>query len=460
MATDSKNSITRASSSTAFWNSCFKAAVKSGVQEKTARWYVNWIKHFSQFLNNTALNKCSETDVKNYLADLSLKSNIEPWQTEQARSALFFLYSACLKTTWASAINKFSIEEHVNNLKAASSDKGNKKNIPVFKDGSPPLEIHTIHQGLFDKLRTEIRVRHYSIRTEHVYEQWVRRFLHFHKGKPVETFSARDIKSYLDYLATKREVAAGTQNQALNALVFLFKHALERELGDIGDFTRSKRPKRLPVVLTRDEINHLLNSLSGVFALMAGLLYGSGLRLMECVRLRIKDIDFAQSQIIIRDGKGKKDRVTMLPEKYQAPLKEHLKQVKELYEKDLTEGLGEAYIWPALSRKYPSAGREWIWQYVFPSDNLSVDPRSRKVRRHHKHESGLQKSVKEAARNIDLTKKVNCHALRHSFATHLIESGYDIRTVQELLGHADVSTTMIYTHVLNKPGLAVRSPVD
>ncbi len=345
-------------------------------------------------------------------------------------------------------------------MKDASTAKSRKINMPAFKDASSPSKIHITHQGLFDKLRTEIRVRHYSIRTERVYEQWVRRFLLFHKGISIELLSAIKVKAYLDYLATNREVAGGTQNQALNALVFMFKYVLEQELGDTGDFTRSKRPKRLPVVLTRDETTQLLNTMTGVFELMAGLLYGSGLRLMECIRLRIKDIDFAQNQIVVRDGKGKRDRITMLPEKYHALLKEHLIQVRALYEKDLAEGLGEAYIWPALSRKYPSAGREWIWQYVFPSDNLSVDPRSRMIRRHHRHESGLQRAVKVAAREIDLTKKVNCHALRHSFATHLIEAGYDIRTVQELLGHADVSTTMIYTHVLNKPGLAVKSPAD
>ncbi len=232
------------------------------------------------------------------------------------------------------------------------------------------------------------------------------------------------------------------------------------KVGSIGEFTRSRKPRRLPVVLTREEATLLLKSMKGTYALMAGVLYGSGLRLMECVRLRVKDVDFGHSQIIVRDGKGRKDRITMLPERYHLPLKEHLERVKKLHLKDLAKGLGEVYIWPSLARKYPKAAQEWIWQYVFPSSRLSVDPRGQKIRRHHAHENGLQRSVKDAVKRTGIAKRVDCRALRHSFATHLLEAGYDIRTVQELLGHADVSTTMIYTHVLNKPGLAVKSPVD
>jgi integron integrase len=258
----------------------------------------------------------------------------------------------------------------------------------------------------------------------------------------------------------ERKVAASTQNQALNALVFLYEHVMGEPLGTVGEFTRAKRPKRLPVVLTREEVNRLLGALTGTYRLMAGLLYGSGLRLMECVRLRVKDVDFAHNQIVVRDGKGQKDRVTMLPQRFQQPLREHLTRVKEQHDKDLAQGFGAAYLWPALERKYPNAAQEWIWQYVFPSGRLSVDPRSGKVRRHHLHENALQRAVKETAVKVGLTKQMSCHVLRHSFATHLLEGGYDIRTVQELLGHADVSTTMICTHVLNTPGLAVKSPAD
>ncbi len=287
-----------------------------------------------------------------------------------------------------------------------------------------------------------------------------RGYPHFHKMKPVESLSASDIKAYLDYLAVQRKVSASTQNQALNALVFLYEYVLKREIGIIGDFTRAKRPVRLPVVLAREEVDKLLNALSGTYALMAGLLYGSGLRLMECVRLRVKDVDFAQNQIMVRDGKGQKDRITILPKRFHQPLKEQLSFVKKLHEEDLAKGFGEVYLWPSLERKYKNAPRELIWQYVFPGNNLSVDPRSGKVRRHHINENALQKVIKKTIVELNINKKVSCHTLRHSFATHLLEGGYDIRTVQELLGHSDVSTTMIYTHVLNTPGLAVRSPAD
>ena len=235
---------------------------------------------------------------------------------------------------------------------------------------------------------------------------------------------------------------------------------MNRPFGNVGLFKQARRTRRLPVVLTKNEVSRLFEHLHGSHWLMAGLLYGSGLRLMECIRLRVKDIDFERGEITVRDGKGAKDRITMLAEKYSQPLSQHLVRVKKLYEKDRVAGTAGVYIWPSLARKYPSAGKEWGWQYVFPSARLSIDPRSGAIRRHHVHESGLQRAVKKAALKASIAKQVNCHCLRHSFATHLLEAGYDIRTVQELLGHADVSTTMIYTHVLNRPGLAVRSPAD
>ncbi|MGQ0602685.1 MAG: integron integrase, partial [Anaerolineales bacterium] len=254
--------------------------------------------------------------------------------------------------------------------------------------------------------------------------------------------------------------AASTQNQALNALVFLYRQVLHQDLDGRIEPVRAKRPERLPVVLTRDETHRLLDQLSGDYHLSAQLLYGSGLRLLECLRLRIKDIDFEQRAIVVRDGKGMKDRVTMLPDSLVAPLRTHLLRVKQLHAEDLTRGGGAVYLPFALERKYPNANREWAWQFVFPADRPSSDPRSGAVRRHHLHETSLQKAVREAAQRAGFAKPVTCHTLRHSFATHLLEAGYDIRTVQELLGHKDVKTTMIYTHVLNRGGLAVRSPLD
>ncbi len=332
--------------------------------------------------------------------------------------------------------------------------------VVVFKDAVPSKEIKSKYNDILEKLRTEVRYLHYSYRTEKTYVHWAVRFLHFNKMKPIKNFATSDVKVYLDYLAEERKVSSSSQNQALNAIVFLYKQVLKKEVGEIGDFARAKRPKHIPVVLTREEVNRLLNALSGINKLMPGLLYGSGLRLMECVSLRVKDIDFEQNQIIVRNGKGQKDRVTTLPKRFHEPLKEQLAYANKLHEDDIAKGKEGVSLWPSLERKYPNAPREWIWQYVFPSKNLSVDPRSNKVRRHHIHESVLQKAIKRAAQKAGLNKKVSSHTLRHSFATHLLQSGYDIRTVQDLLGHSDVSTTMIYTHVLNRPGIAVISPVD
>jgi integron integrase len=275
---------------------------------------------------------------------------------------------------------------------------------------------------------------------------------------------AEDIKrvkdSWQEYRAAVLRQGVTQAKAEWNALVFLDEHVIEEPIATIGDFTRAQRPKRLPVVLTGAEVSRLLEALTGTYRLMAGLLYGSGLQLMECVRLRVKDVAFAHNQIMVRDGKGQKDRVTILPQRFQLSLRAHMQRVKKQYENDLAQGLGAVYLWPALERKYPSAAREWIWQYVFPSGRLSVDPRSGRVRRHHIHENGLQRAVTQAAFTAGLPNPVSCHVLRHSFATHLLEGGDDIRTVQELLGHADVSTTMISTHVLNTPGLAVKSPAD
>jgi integron integrase len=271
---------------------------------------------------------------------------------------------------------------------------------------------------------------------------------------------AAAVREFLEHLALEREVAASTQNQARNALQFLYREVLAAPLGPLGEVAPAQRPARLPVVLTRDEVRLVLEALPPTHRLMASLLYGSGLRLMECLRLRVKDVDFGLRQIVVRDGKGAKDRVTPLPGSAAEPLTRHLARVRELHCRDLAAGLGAVYLPEALAAKYVSAPREWAWQWVFPSRSLAPDPRSGVVRRHHVHENSLQKAVKEAAQRAGVTKPVKCHAFRHSFATHLLEDGYDIRTVQELRGHKDVSTTMIYTPVLTRGGHAVRSPLD
>ncbi|MCP4262617.1 MAG: integron integrase [Planctomycetes bacterium] len=313
---------------------------------------------------------------------------------------------------------------------------------------------------LLDQVRDVIRKKHYSIRTEQAYVDWAKRYILFHKKHHPKDMGEKEIAQFISHLATDRRVASSTQNQALNAIVFLYKRVLNIELGDFGHMERAKKPEKLPTVMARKEVNKVLSSMSGINQLMAKLLYGCGLRLMECVRLRVKDIDFEQNHIIVRDGKGMKDRSTMLPEQLKPLLQEHLESVRITHKQDLKNRLGEVYLPIALGRKYANAAKEWGWQYVFPSEKISKDPRSGKMRRHHVSESALQRAVQKAARKADLTKHVTPHTFRHSFATHLLEGGYDIRTVQELLGHKDVSTTMIYTHVINKGGMGVQSPLD
>jgi integron integrase len=313
---------------------------------------------------------------------------------------------------------------------------------------------------LLDQVRDKIRVKHYSIRTETQYLQWIKRFILFHGKRHPKDMGAAEVEAFLSHLAVEGNVSASTQNQALSALLFLYREILAVELPWLDDVVRAKKPQRLPSVLNRAEVALVLERMEGTYSLMARLLYGTGMRLMECCRLRVKDIDFGQREILIRDGKGAKDRVTMLPETLIADLQAHLAKRRRLYEDDLGKGMAEVFLPDALERKYPNAPTEWAWQYVFSSGSYSVDPRSGRERRHHIDEKLLQRAMKKAVTASGITKFATPHTLRHSFATHLLEGGYDIRTVQELLGHSDVSTTMIYTHVLNKGGRGVVSPLD
>ena len=313
---------------------------------------------------------------------------------------------------------------------------------------------------LLDQVRNVIRRKHYSIRTEQAYIDWIKRFIIYHGKRHPGEMAEEEVAEFLTHLARDLNVAASTQNQALSALLFLYKEVLKHEIGWLEKVERAKRPPKVPVVLSRAELKQIFAHLHGVPKLMAGLLYGSGLRLMECVRLRVKDVDFELGQIIVRDTKGGKDRVTMLPLNLAEPLRRHLLRVEAQHEQDLEDGFGSVHLPFALARKSPKAARDWAWQYVFPSSRLSVDPRTGEKRRHHIAEGILQTALKRAVDAAGIVKRANCHSLRHSFATQLLSKGYDIRTVQELLGHKDVSTTMIYTHVLNKPGIGVRSPLD
>lgn len=313
---------------------------------------------------------------------------------------------------------------------------------------------------LLDRLREALISRHYSRRTEQTYCYWVRRYIFFHRVRHPAEMGAPEINAFLTHLAVKGNVSASTQNQALAALLFLYRQVLGRRIGELGEVVRARKPRRLPVVMTRDEVKMLIDHLTGDKQLMASLLYGAGLRLTECLNLRVHDIDFARDEITIRDGKGGKDRVTMLPGSIRKPLQEHLQWVRRIHERDLAEGWGRVLMPFALARKYPNASAEWGWQWVFPQENRWKNRKTGEEGRHYVHETILQRAVKEAARKAGIVKCVSCHSFRHAFATHLLESGYDIRTIQELLGHKDVSTTMIYTHVLNKGGQGVQSPLD
>jgi integron integrase len=314
--------------------------------------------------------------------------------------------------------------------------------------------------SLLDQVRSIIRLRHYSIRTEEAYLNVIRRFIIYHKKRHPREMGVNEIRQYLSHLATDGNVAASTQNVALSALLFLYREVLLIELPLIEGVQRAKRPQRIPVVLTIEEVKRVLAQMDGTHHLMASLLYGARLRLMECVRLRVKDLDFDYRQIIVRDGKGEKDRRTILPSPLTEPLRRHLARVRLEHEEDVRQGYGRVYLPYALERKYPSAAADWLWQYTFPAAKFSVDPRTGERRRHHASEDRLQKAVRRAIQNARVEKRASCHTLRHSFATHLLEDGYDIRTIQELLGHADISTTMIYTHVLNRGGRGVRSPLE
>jgi integron integrase len=437
-----------------FWEAFRACTEENRVTPDRSGFYVRWAKEFVNFLPEKRLKDRSGKDIEAFLASLGERKGITKWQVKQAEHALKILYEVFLPRY--SPARSSRLDPPRKQLAGKADPKGE-----GFRDRVIPGEVERRYSSLLEATKTEIRTRHYSYRTEMAYVDWVRRFVAFHDyADPRRLDTASAVRVYLDYLAVVREVAASTQNQALNALVFFYGRVLRAPLGEIDEFVRAKRPQRLPEVMTREEVEALLSGMDGVPGLMAGLMYGSGLRLMECVRLRVKDLDFSKHQILVRNGKGQKDRVTMLPDRFAGALKDHMVRVKALYEAHAAKGTASVYIWPALARKYPNACREWIWQYVFPAKSLSVDPRSGEVRRHHINETMVQKAVKEAATLAGINKKVSCHTLRHSFATHLLEAHYDIRTVQELLGHSDVATTMIYTQVLNRPGLSVKSPAD
>ncbi len=395
------------------------------VPEKRIPYYVMWVQRFFQFLKKDVDAQLARDDVERFVGELS--KYCEDWQLKQAREAIeVFLFFRERVPEGQSSDGKFNREW----LEAAES------------------------------MRRALRLKHRSLSTERNYMGWLREFYRYTKGCSLSRLNGGMVKDFLSYLAVERRVAPSTQNQALSAMLFFFRHVLGRELGDISDAVRAHPKRRLPVVLSRREARSLIANMKGAGALMAGLCYGCGLRLKECITLRIKDIDFEQGYILVRSGKGDKDRVTVLPESLRPELRKHLEEVHKLYEQDRENGVEGVWLPIALERKFPEAGIQWAWFWVFPSDRLSVDPRGHVIRRHHIHPSTLQKQVKEAAKRAGIDKPVSVHTLRHSFATHLLEEGYDIRTIQQLLGHSSVQTTMIYTHVAKANRLGVKSPLD
>jgi len=313
---------------------------------------------------------------------------------------------------------------------------------------------------LLDQVSDAIRLKHYSLRTEQTYKDWIKRYILFHGKRHPKEMGIQEIQTFLTHLASEKNVAASTQNQALSAILFLYRHVLHIEIEFPTDIVRAQKSKTLPTVLTHQEAIAVINKMDGIPKIMTKILYGSGLRLMECLRLRVKDIDFGNHQIIVRDGKGQDDRFTILPDSLLHELDLHIQTVSIIHQKDIRQGFGEVHLPYALARKYPGAAKEWGWQYLFPALSRSIDPVSKKTMRHHADPSVLQKAIRGAAKKVRISKSVSPHTFRHSFATHLLQNGYDIRTVQELLGHKDVKTTMIYTHVLQRGGLAVKSPLD
>lgn len=332
------------------------------------------------------------------------------------------------------------------------------------KEGPPRLmrtvTAHATPPKLMDQYRAALRARHYSPRTEKAYCHWVVQYIGYHELRHPSEMVEPEINEFLTYLAVERKVSASTQAQALSAILFLYRNVIGYELGEINALVRARTPRRLPVVLTPDEITSLFDQLMPEYRLIASVMYGCGLRLSECLNLRVQDVDFNRGEVLVRRGKGAKDRVTMLPQSVRGQLRAHLTAVRVLHKKDLADGWGRVVLPEALARKYPNAPTEWAWQWVFPQQTRWRDPKTGEQGRHHVHETLVQRAIKDAARRASIPKRVSSHVLRHSFATHLLETGYDIRTIQELLGHASVSTTMIYTHVLNRGGLGVRSPLD
>lgn len=461
---DSPSNIPDATSR--FFDNYLLCLKKTSIPEKQRRWYVKRVEDFIKAQNGHKIKSISVDAITQYFEAIGRQNHLAGWQFGQCVDAIRILYCDLLMSPicgemnwryWKDSARQLDLD-HPTTARQLTPEE--MSFIKARRDGGSLNQVRAKHHDLLVRFTSEIRRRGYAYRTEQSYEQWICRFIVFCGGSDPNKAGELEIKSFLNYLAVQRHVSASTQNQALNALVFLYKQVLGRDLSEFDTFVRAKRSRNLPVVLSRNEVNVLLLQMTGIQRLIASLLYGTGMRLLEGLRLRVQDIDFDYQRIHVHQAKGKKDRYVPLPNLLVDDIRQQITEVERLHAQDLDAGYGEVILPYALARKYPGAGKELRWQFLFPSVRLAVDPYGGAIRRHHLHESSLQKAVKRAASACHLQKKTGCHSLRHSFATHLLEANYDIRTVQELLGHANVSTTMIYTHVLNRPGVGVFSPLD
>ncbi len=451
-----------------FWDKYIEKSTGYGLKPVVVRWYVWHVESYIKHYDGLRLMLHTPTEITSYIDLLGRDQRLKDWQCAQVIHALNILFVDILKLDWA---KQFAWDDCADATCEISCDHAtiarqhnleNKRKTCLFSSAEKlSSKVEQLFPEVIKLITTEIRMRQYSIRTEQSYLAWVFRYIAFNEFSDPCELPPQRIPKFLEYLVLQRNVSSATQNQALCALVFFYKQVLKIEFKDFDEYTRAKKPKRLPVVLSKSEISELINAIShDTHKLMVSLLYGCGMRLMECIRLRVQDIDFEYSHIMIRCAKGKKDRIVPLPKRLTDGLRMQINLVSDLHEKDLQENYGEVFLPDALARKYKNAAKELRWQYLFPAAGVSKDPRSERKGRHHLHERCLQKSIKRSLTKTTIMKRVSSHVMRHSFATHLLEAGYDIRTVQELLGHADVSTTMIYTHVLNKPGVSVNSPLD
>ncbi|MET0123768.1 MAG: integron integrase [Candidatus Thiodiazotropha sp. 6PLUC9] len=443
-----------------FWQNYTVMLKRFRIPPKSIPWYRRHIEAFLADHPNVRLRSHSTKSVTDWLERIGRDTNINAWQYRQKVDALRILFGHFLRQPWC---NEFDWDRWLNGARALESDHATIARTYEMIEKSvedPKNHLARSYPDLYRRFLVAMRLPDYAINTEKSYLDWINRYLRFHNDRHPCDCTESDVASFLEHLTLERKVASATQSLALNAVVFFYTRVLERPLGRIGPFSYSKKPKRIPTVLSVGEINSLLVQSSGLNQLILHLMYGTGMRVMESVRLRILDLDFEYRNIVVRAGKGKKDRTVPMPDALIAPLQSQIERVKEQHENDLAGGFGSVFLPAALSRKYPNADKELRWQYLFSASRIAQDPRSGELRRHHLHQSAVQKMVKRTAEATGIRKRVTSHTLRHSFATHLLEAGSDIRTVQELLGHADVSTTMIYTHVIGRGGQGARSPLD